>query len=129
MRAGPARFNSAFRKASTVGQKPRKRGDWRTGCAPWARDPVRPASREALGAEDIRRLLVEGDPDAGRRKQRSCSSAARRDHLERTIGARPALAAGRDVITDRFADSTRVYQGATRGRAARVWSDDIHAPA
>ena len=66
------------------------------------------------GAEEIRRLLVEG---AGERwsAETECLlfTAARRDHLERTI--RPALDAGKTVITDRFADSTRVYQGATRG--------------
>ncbi len=66
------------------------------------------------GAEEIRRLLVEG---AGERwsAETECLlfTAARRDHLERTI--RPALAAGRCVVTDRFADSTRVYQGAARG--------------
>ncbi|TBN39492.1 dTMP kinase [Paracoccus subflavus] len=66
------------------------------------------------GAEEIRRLLVEG---AGERwsAETECLlfTAARRDHLERTI--RPALAAGQTVITDRFADSTRVYQGAARG--------------
>jgi dTMP kinase len=39
--------------------------------------------------------------------------AARVDHLEKTI--RPALAAGRWVICDRFSDSTRVYQGAAGG--------------
>lgn len=39
--------------------------------------------------------------------------AARADHLETTI--RPALAAGRWVICDRFADSTRAYQGAAGG--------------
>ena len=39
-------------------------------------------------------------------------TAARRDHLERTI--KPNLKAGKTVVTDRFADSTRVYQGATR---------------
>jgi dTMP kinase len=50
-------------------------------------------------------------------------TAARRDHLERTI--RPALAAGRTVITDRFADSTRVYQGATRGDL-RATVDRLH---
>ena len=36
--------------------------------------------------------------------------AARRDHIERTI--RPALERGAWVISDRFADSTRAYQGA-----------------
>ena len=73
------------------------------------------------GAEEIRRLLVEG---AGERwsAETECLlfTAARRDHLERTI--RPALAAGRTVITDRFADSTRVYQGATRGICAISWT-------
>ena len=38
-------------------------------------------------------------------------SAARLDHLEHTI--RPALGAGRSrSLCDRFADSTRAYQGA-----------------
>jgi len=90
------------------------------------RDPV--LTREpggAPGAEDIRRLLVEGDPDRwSPETEILLFTAARRDHLERTI--RPALAAGRDVITDRFADSTRVYQGATRGEL-RGLVDDIHA--
>jgi dTMP kinase len=43
--------------------------------------------------------------------------AARADHLETTI--RPALAAGRWVICDRFADSTRAYQGAAGGVPAQ----------
>jgi dTMP kinase len=42
--------------------------------------------------------------------------AARQDHLDRLI--RPALAAGRWVVTDRFADSTRAYQGAGQGADA-----------
>lgn len=65
------------------------------------------------GAEEIRRLLVEGDP--GRWSAETeilLFTAARRDHLERTI--LPALARGAVVISDRFADSTRVYQGAAR---------------
>src|SRR6056297_1594446 len=77
------------------------------------------------GAEDIRRLLVEGDPDRwSPETEILLFSAARRDHLETTI--LPALDQGRDVITDRFADSTRVYQGATRGDL-RALVDDIHA--
>ena len=76
------------------------------------------------GAEEIRRLLVEG---AGERwsAETECLlfTAARRDHLERTI--RPALAAGYTVVTDRFADSTRVYQGATRGDL-RGFVDRMH---
>jgi dTMP kinase len=68
------------------------------------------------GAEEIRRLLVEGAP--GRwspQVEALLFTAARRDHLERTI--LPALARGAWVVTDRFADSTRVYQGAARGEA------------
>lgn len=66
------------------------------------------------GAEEIRRLVLEGPTDRWSAKTEILLfTAARRDHLERTIG--PALAAGRVVITDRFADSTRVYQGLSRG--------------
>lgn len=76
------------------------------------------------GAEEIRRLLVEG---AGERwsAETECLlfTAARRDHLERVI--RPALAGGKTVITDRFADSTRIYQGATRGDL-RMMVDRLH---
>ena len=66
------------------------------------------------GAEEIRRLLVEGEPDRwSPETEILLFTAARRDHLEKTI--RPALARGAFVISDRFADSTRVYQGAARG--------------
>ena len=65
------------------------------------------------GAEEIRRLLVEGDPDRwSAETEILLFTAARRDHLEKTIA--PALAAGTTVVSDRFADSTRVYQGAAR---------------
>ncbi len=76
------------------------------------------------GAEQIRRLLLEGDPDRwSAETEILLFTAARRDHLERTIG--PALKAGRIVICDRFADSTRVYQGITRG-ALRAVVDRLH---
>jgi dTMP kinase len=79
----------------------------------------------AAGAEDIRKLLVEGDPDRwSPETEILLFSAARRDHFERTIA--PALARGAVVICDRFADSTRVYQGAARGDL-RDLVDDIHA--
>ena len=66
------------------------------------------------GAEEIRHLLVEGEPDRwSPETEILLFTAARRDHLEKTI--RPALARGAFVISDRFADSTRVYQGAARG--------------
>ena len=78
----------------------------------------------AEGAEEIRRLLVEGDPDRwSPETEILLFNAARRDHLEKTI--RPALQAGRIVITDRFADSTRVYQGAARADL-RPLVDDLH---
>lgn len=65
------------------------------------------------GAEEIRRLLVEGGSDRwSPETELLLFNAARRDHLERTI--RPALARGAVVVTDRFADSSRVYQGAAR---------------
>ncbi|MEM9474266.1 MAG: dTMP kinase [Pseudomonadota bacterium] len=76
------------------------------------------------GAEEIRRLLVEGDPERwSPETEILLFTAARRDHLEKTIG--PALAEGRVVISDRFADSTRVYQGTTRGDLRHI-VDDLH---
>lgn len=78
----------------------------------------------APGAEEIRRLLVEGPPDRwSPETEILLFTAARRDHWERTIA--PALARGATVITDRFADSTRVYQGTTRGDLVRL-VDDLH---
>lgn len=77
-------------------------------------DPV--LTREpggSQGAEKIRKLLVEGDPERwSAETEILLFTAARRDHLEKTIA--PALRAGRIVISDRFADSTRVYQGVAR---------------
>lgn len=76
------------------------------------------------GAEDIRRLVLEGDPDRwSAETELLLFTAARRDHLERTI--RPALAAGKLVICDRFADSTRMYQG-LRGPGLRAQVDALH---
>ncbi len=69
------------------------------------------------GAEEIRNLALNGD--AGRwspMTETLLMFAARSDHLERTI--RPALEAGRWVVCDRFADSSRAYQGAGGGVAA-----------
>ncbi|MCF8510974.1 MAG: dTMP kinase [Rhodobacteraceae bacterium] len=69
------------------------------------------------GAEEIRRLVLEGEPDRwSPQTELLLFTAARRDHLEKTI--RPAVARGEIVITDRFADSTRMYQGLTRGDLA-----------
>ncbi len=77
------------------------------------------------GAEEIRALVLEGKPDRwSAETEILLFTAARRDHLEKTI--RPALAAGHVVITDRFADSTRMYQGISRGDLAAV-VDQLHA--
>ena len=76
------------------------------------------------GAEEIRRLLVEGAPDRwSGETEILLFTAARRDHLEKTI--RPALERGATVISDRFADSTRVYQGAARGELRDI-VDRLH---
>ncbi len=77
------------------------------------------------GAEEIRRLVLEGDPDRwSAETELLLFTAARRDHLERTI--EPALAAGKVVICDRFADSTRMYQGLSRGNLRAV-VDQLHS--
>jgi dTMP kinase len=65
----------------------------------------------SAGAEAIRDLLVNGEADRWSSiTETLLMYAARRDHLERVI--RPALDRGAIVLCDRFADSTRAYQGA-----------------
>ncbi len=77
------------------------------------------------GAEEIRALVLQGDPDRwSAETEILLFTAARRDHLERTI--QPALDAGKIVICDRFADSTRMYQGLSRGDL-REDVDKLHA--
>lgn len=79
----------------------------------------------SAGAEEIRALVLQGDPDRwSARTEILLFTAARRDHLERTI--LPALAAGKVVICDRFADSTRMYQGLSRGDL-RAMVDQLHS--
>lgn len=76
------------------------------------------------GAEEIRALVLQGDPDRwSAETEILLFTAARRDHLERTI--QPALHAGKVVICDRFADSTRMYQGLSRGNL-RAKVDALH---
>ncbi len=68
----------------------------------------------APGAEQIRKLLVEGEPGRWEPMTETLLLfAARADHIARMI--KPALEAGRWVISDRFTDSTYAYQGAGRG--------------
>ena len=76
------------------------------------------------GAEEIRALVLQGDPDRwSAETEILLFTAARRDHLERLI--EPALAQGKIVICDRFADSTRMYQGLSRGDLRSV-VDKLH---
>ena len=81
----------------------------------WGREVV--ATREpggSPGAESIRELVLKGSADRWSPVTETLLMyAARRDHVERVI--RPALARGAWVVCDRFADSTRAYQGAAGG--------------
>jgi len=71
------------------------------------------------GAEAIRALLVTGAADRWSPVSETLLMyAARRDHIERVIA--PALARGAVVLCDRFADSTRAYQGAAGGAPAEL---------
>lgn len=79
----------------------------------------------SVGAEEIRALVLQGDPDRwSAETEILLFTAARRDHLEKTI--QPALDAGKIVICDRFADSTRMYQGISRGDLRPV-VDQLHS--
>ena len=76
------------------------------------------------GAEEIRTLVLQGEPDRwSAETEILLFTAARRDHLERTI--LPAIDAGKVAICDRFADSTRMYQGLSRGDL-RGTVDQLH---
>ena len=70
------------------------------------------------GAEAIRGLILNGGFGFSSVTEALLFSAARLDHLEKTI--RPAIARGAIVLCDRFFDSTRAYQGASGGTAPSV---------
>lgn len=66
------------------------------------------------GAEAIRRLLLEGGEERWSAPAEALLfAAARTDHLDKLV--RPALLAGRWVISDRFLDSSLAYQGGAGG--------------
>jgi len=68
----------------------------------------------SAGAEEIRALVLQGAPERwSAETELLLFTAARRDHMERVV--LPALADGKIVLCDRFVDSTRLYQGASRG--------------
>lgn len=64
------------------------------------------------GAEAVRHVILSGAAESmGTRMEALLFAAARSDHVEQVI--RPATAAGKIVLCDRFMDSSRVYQGVT----------------
>ena len=78
------------------------------------------------GAEAIRELIVHGPPERWRPlAELYLFLAAREDHLHRAI--LPALERGQWVLCDRFADSTRVYQGWAGGLGLEL-VDRLQAP-
>jgi dTMP kinase len=64
-------------------------------------------------AERIRELLADPGLELDPLAELMLFLAARAEVTERVI--RPALEAGRDVVADRFSDSSVAYQGAARG--------------
>lgn len=63
----------------------------------------------SVGAEEIRQLLVTGEPDRWSAITEMCLfNAARRDHLEKVIW--PALREGKIVLCDRYVGSTHALQ-------------------
>ncbi len=70
-----------------------------------------PGGSEA--AEQLRQLVLDPRLAIDARTETLLYLAARADHLDKVV--RPALAAGKIVLCDRFSDSTLVYQGFVRG--------------
>jgi len=78
----------------------------------------------SAAAEDIRKLLVEGEPDKwDSMTELLLMYAARRSHLRDTIY--PALESGHWVVSDRFADSSRAFQGIA-GKLGLAVVEKIH---
>lgn len=71
--------------------------------------------------ERLRELLKDPELELSPRAELLLFCAARAELVERVI--RPALEAGRDVVCDRFMDSTVAYQGAAR----RLGTDTVSA--
>ena len=82
-------------------------------------DPL--VTREPGGtplAESIRALLLDSSVAPGPMSEALLMESARADLVASV--SRPALAAGRPVLCDRYADSTLAYQGAGRGLDAAM---------
>lgn len=73
----------------------------------------------SIGAEKIRQLLVTGDPEQwDALTEYLLFSAARRDHLVKTV--LPKLSQGIWVLSDRYQDSSHIYQGVARGVDSQI---------
>jgi dTMP kinase len=84
-------------------------------------------------AEAVRSLILRGKSESwGPGAEAVLFAAARLDHVHQLIA--PSLASGKWVISDRFHDSTRAYQGLTGGvdekliRGLEVLALDGHTP-
>jgi len=84
-------------------------------------------------AEDVRAFILQGRSEPwGPGAEAILFAAARHDHVTTLIA--PSLAAGKWVISDRFHDSTRAYQGLTGGvndkliQGLETLALDGHAP-
>lgn len=91
--------------------------------AAWFRDQDREVveTREPGGtaiAEAVRKILLDSAHEPDGLTEVFLLEAARHDHVERLI--RPALERGAVVLSDRFADSSTVYQGMVRKLGAAV---------
>ena len=64
-------------------------------------------------AEAVRAVLLDPSLEPDGLTELFLLEAARRDHVERVI--RPAVERGKVVLSDRYADSSTVYQGMVRG--------------
>lgn len=93
------------------------------------------ATREPGGTplgQELRRLVLDPDGQVSPRAEALIYAADRAHHVQTTI--RPALDAGRVVLTDRYVDSTLAYQGAGRGltvadaRIVTDWATDRLLP-
>lgn len=73
------------------------------------------------GAEILRNLVLSGTVQWDPRTELMLFAAARREHVVRTIA--PALARGAVVLSDRFSESSRAYQGAARGVGTGLCDD------